>query len=46
MSVLDSQARTDFAADWDAWHQQHQDGLPVAIETGEQIPYEAKDTEA
>jgi hypothetical protein len=27
MSVLDFQARMDFAADWEAWHKQHQDRL-------------------
>jgi uncharacterized protein (DUF1684 family) len=27
MSVLDIQASKDFAADWDAWHDQHQDRL-------------------
>jgi uncharacterized protein len=30
MSVLDSQASTDFAADWDAWHKQHEDRLAAA----------------
>jgi uncharacterized protein (DUF1684 family) len=27
MSVLDIQAGKDFAADWDAWHKQHEDRL-------------------
>ena len=27
MSVLDFQTSTDFAADWDAWHKQHEDRL-------------------
>lgn len=27
MSVLDFQGSTDFAADWDAWHKQHQERL-------------------
>ena len=27
MSVLDFEAGTDFAADWDAWHKQHEDRL-------------------
>jgi uncharacterized protein (DUF1684 family) len=30
MSVLDSQASEDFAADWDAWHKQHEDHLAAA----------------
>jgi hypothetical protein len=54
MSVLDFQASKDFTADWDAWHEKHEgrlaapDGfrLPVAVEAGEQIPYEAKAKEA
>jgi hypothetical protein len=46
MSVLDSQASEDFAADWDAWHKQHEDLLLVAVEAGEQLPFEAKAKEA
>jgi uncharacterized protein len=30
MSVLDFQAGTDFAADWAAWHKQHEDRLAAA----------------
>jgi uncharacterized protein len=30
MSVLDYEAGTDFAADWDAWHEQHQARLAAA----------------
>ena len=46
MSVLDPQASEDFAAGWDAWHKQHEDRLPVAVEAGEQLPYETKVKEA
>jgi len=31
MSVLDIQASKDFAADWDAWHKQHEERLAALV---------------